>query len=109
MQASVYLAKKMGFKLGASALLFRCVPQVGCTFTNILLKNIMNIDEQLIALESKIAHQEYLLEVLNKTVYQQQKQIDELDNLCKALAKRLGDLRARDSDAMLPHEKPPHY
>jgi SlyX protein len=46
---------------------------------------------------------------LNQTVYQQQKQIDELDDLCKALAKRLGDLRARESDAMLPHEKPPHY
>ena len=73
------------------------------------IQNTMNIDEQMIALESKIAHQEYLLEVLNKTAYQQQKQIDELDNLCKALAKRLGDLRARESDAMLPHEKPPHY
>jgi SlyX protein len=69
----------------------------------------MNIDEQLIAIESKLAHQEYMLDVLNQTVYQQQKQIDELDNLCKALAKRLGDLRARESDAMLPHEKPPHY
>jgi SlyX protein len=74
-----------------------------------LIENTMNIDEHLIALESKIAHQEYLLEVLNKTAYQQQKQIDELDNLCKALAKRLGDLWARESDAMLPHEKPPHY
>ena len=73
------------------------------------IENTMTIDEQLIALESKIAHQEYLLEVLNKTAYQQQKQIDELDNLCKALAKRIGDLRARESDAMLPHEKPPNY
>jgi len=60
------------------------------------IQNTMNLDEQLIALESKIAHQEYLLEVLNKTVYQQQKQIDELDNLCKALAKRLGDLQASE-------------
>jgi SlyX protein len=73
------------------------------------IENTMNIDEQLIAIESKIAHQEYLLDVLNQTAYQQQKQIDELDNLCKALAKRLGDLQARESDAMLPHEKPPHY
>ena len=73
------------------------------------IEKTMNIDEQMIALESKIAHQEYLLEVLSKTAYQQQKQIDELDNLCKALAKRIGDLRARESDAMLPHEKPPHY
>ena len=69
----------------------------------------MTIEDQLIAIESKLAHQEYLVEGLNKTVYQQQKQIDELDNLSKALAKRLGDLQARESDAMLPHEKPPHY
>lgn len=69
----------------------------------------MTIEDQLIAIESKLAHQEYLVEVLNKTVYQQQKQMDELDSLSKALAKRLGDLQARESDAMLPHEKPPHY
>jgi SlyX protein len=69
----------------------------------------MTIEDQLIAIESKLAHQEYLVEALNKIVYQQQKQIDELDNLSKALAKRLGDLQARESDAMLPHEKPPHY
>jgi SlyX protein len=75
------------------------------TFT----ENTMNKDEQWIAIESKLAHQEYLLDVLNQTVYQQQKQIDEIDNLCKALAKRLGDLQARQPDAMLPHEKPPHY
>jgi SlyX protein len=69
----------------------------------------MNTDEHLIAIESKLAHQEYLLDVLNQTVYQQQKQIDEVDSLCKALAKRLGDLQARQPDVMLPHEKPPHY
>ena len=69
----------------------------------------MNIAEQLIAIESKLAHQEYLLDVLNQTVYQQQKHIDDMDRLCKALAKRLGDLQARQPDIMLPHEKPPHY
>ena len=69
----------------------------------------MNIAEQLIAIESKLAHQEYLLDVLNQTVYQQQKHIDDMDRLCKALAKRLGDLQARQPDTMLPHEKPPHY
>ena len=67
----------------------------------------MNIAEQLIAIESKLAHQEYLLDVLNQTVYQQQKHIDDMDRLCKALAKRLGDLQARQPDTMLPHEKPP--
>lgn len=73
------------------------------------IETTMNIAEQLIAIESKLAHQEYLLDVLNQTVYQQQKHIDDMDRLCKALAKRLGDLQARQPDTMLPHEKPPHY
>lgn len=69
----------------------------------------MDIDEKLIALESKIAHQEYLLDVLNQTVVRQQKQLDELDVLNKALAKRLADVQLRLPEGTLPHEKPPHY
>ncbi len=66
-------------------------------------------EERLIALESKLAHQEYLLDVLNQTVYRQQKQLDALDTLSAALAKRLAELRANQPDTVLPDEKPPHY
>ena len=66
-------------------------------------------EDRLIALESKLAHQEYLLDVLNQTVYRQQKQLDELDTLTAALAKRLAELRANQPETVLPHEKPPHY
>ena len=66
-------------------------------------------EERLIALESKLTHQEYLLDVLNQTVYRQQKQLDELDTLAAALAKRVAELRANQPDTVLPHEKPPHY
>ncbi len=66
-------------------------------------------EQRLIALESKLAHQEYLLDVLNQTVYRQQKQLDELDTLAAVLAKRVAELRANQPDATLPHEKPPHY
>ena len=66
-------------------------------------------EERLIALESKLAHQDYLLDVLNQTVYRQQKQLDELDTLCAALAKRVAELRVSQPDGGLPHEKPPHY
>ena len=52
---------------------------------------------------------EYLLDVLNQTVYQQQKKIDELDALCVALAKRLADVHARLPDSLPANEKPPHY
>ncbi len=67
------------------------------------------MEERLINLESKLANQEYLLDVLNQTVYQQQKKIDELDALCVALAKRLADVHARLPDGLAANEKPPHY
>ncbi len=67
------------------------------------------MEERLINLESKLGHQEYLLDVLNQTVYAQQKKIDELDALCIALAKRLADVQARVPDGLPANEKPPHY
>lgn len=67
------------------------------------------MEERLINIESKLANQEYLLDVLNQTVYQQQKKIDELDALCVALAKRLVDVHARLPDSLPANEKPPHY
>lgn len=67
------------------------------------------MEERLVNIESKLASQEYLLDVLNQTVYQQQKKIDELDALCVALAKRLADVHARLPDSLPANEKPPHY
>lgn len=67
------------------------------------------MEERLINLESKLAHQEYLLDVLNRTVYEQQKKLGELDALCVALAKRLADVHARLPDGLPANEKPPHY
>ena len=67
------------------------------------------MEERLVTLESKLAHQEYLLDVLNQTVYTQQKKIDELDKLCIALAKRLSDVQTRLPDGAPANDKPPHY
>jgi SlyX protein len=67
------------------------------------------MEERLIHIESKLAHQEYLLDVLNQTVYKQQIKLDELDALCVALAKRLADVHAGTPDALSANEKPPHY
>ena len=67
------------------------------------------MEERLVDIESKLANLEYLLDVLNKTVYEQQKKIDELDALCVALAKRLADVHARLPDSLPANEKPPHY
>lgn len=71
----------------------------------------MAIDDRLVDVEIRIARQEDLLDALNKTVYEQQKKIDELEALCSALARHLKDLQdaAADvsSEALL--ERPPHY
>ena len=69
----------------------------------------MDIEERLINLESKLGQQDYLLDVLNKTVYEQQKKLDELEKLTIALAKCISDVQGRLPDGMAANEKPPHY
>ncbi len=69
----------------------------------------MDIEERLVNLESKLGQQDYLLDVLNKTVYEQQKKIDEFEKLTIALAKRLADVQGRLPDGMAANERPPHY
>jgi SlyX protein len=66
------------------------------------------IDEQrIIELEIKLTRQEDLAQELSLAVYRQQKQIDELQALCRLMAKRLDD----GSSGADPYaqEKPPHY
>lgn len=74
----------------------------------------MNTEERLIDIEIKLTSQDDLTQELNRMVYQQQKQIDELRMLCTALVKRLGeaggDQAESDSSSGFPvHERPPHY
>ncbi|MEK2644676.1 SlyX family protein [Bdellovibrio sp. BCCA] len=65
-------------------------------------------EQRFIDLETKIAHQEFLLEELNQVLYQQQQTIDKLEGLLQALTKRLQGLGDGD-DVRGPGEKPPHY
>ncbi len=69
----------------------------------------MTTEDRLVDIEIKLARQEDLVETLNKTVYQQQKKIDELQALCSALARHVKDLRDAASERGPAHEKPPHY
>jgi SlyX protein len=64
--------------------------------------------ERLVNIEIKLTRQEDLVDTLNKTVYQQQKKIDELEALCSALARRVMDLTAANEQNPL-NERPPHY
>jgi SlyX protein len=66
-------------------------------------------EERLIELEIKVTRQEDLLDTLNKTVYEQQKKIADLEALCTELARRLKDVAANASERMPANERPPHY
>lgn len=66
-------------------------------------------EERFIDLESRLAHQDQLLNELNDVVTAQQAQILQLDELCKSLFSRVRSL----GDAMPAggpgDERPPHY
>jgi SlyX protein len=64
------------------------------------------VDNRFIDIEIKLAHQEHLVESLNQRVYEQQQQIDKLENLIAAMAERI---RTRDSAQAPINERPPHY
>lgn len=66
-------------------------------------------EERIIELEIKVTRQEDLLDTLNKTVYEQQKKIDDLEKLCTELARRLKELAASANERMPANERPPHY
>lgn len=72
----------------------------------------MDAEKRLMDVELKLVAQDDLLDTLNTTVYRQQKKIDELENLCAALAKRLkemAEMTAANSSAAPINERPPHY
>ena len=64
-------------------------------------------DDKLMDIESKMAHQEYLLAELNDVVTAQQAQITNLELLCKSLIDRVKSLAEPGLSAT--DDKPPHY
>jgi len=65
-------------------------------------------EERLVAIETKLAFQEDLVEELNKTVYQQQQKLDHLEAVCAALARQIQSQAEARNEGMS-HERPPHY
>lgn len=65
-------------------------------------------EDCLVDIEIKLTRQEDLVDTLNRTVYEQQKKIDELEALCTALAHRVKDLTDASQQNPL-NERPPHY
>ncbi len=66
------------------------------------------IEERLEKIETKLSFQEDLIEELNKTVYQQQKQLERLQAMCESLANNVESLAAA-SEGKPANERPPHY
>lgn len=63
------------------------------------------MQERLIDLEIRIAHQEDMIDELNKTVYQQQLRIERFEEILKEMASRIVELESNNPL----NEKPPHY
>jgi SlyX protein len=70
---------------------------------------MMTSEERLIDLEIRFTRQDDLLDTLNRTVYEQQKKLDELEAMCSALARHIKAMRDAASDGGAANEKPPHY
>jgi SlyX protein len=63
-------------------------------------------EDRFINIEIKVAHQEDLVESLNQRVYEQQKQIDQLEAMLAALADRMRIMSQKEAPL---NERPPHY
>ncbi len=66
-------------------------------------------EERFIDLETRLAHQDQLLDQLNNVVTEQQSKIMQLEALCKSLIQRVQAVGDGGSSADAGDERPPHY
>lgn len=66
-------------------------------------------EERFIDLESRLAHQDQLLNDLNDVVTAQQAKIMQLEELCKSLIQRVRSAGEGMPDGDSVDERPPHY
>jgi len=66
-------------------------------------------EERFIDLESRLAHQDQLLNDLNDVVTDQQSKIMQLEELCRGLIQRVRSIGDGMSDGESSDERPPHY
>ncbi len=72
----------------------------------IAMKHPKPTEARLIDLEARIAHQDQAINDLSTEIYQQQKQIEQLEATCKYLMEQSQLPPATDGQG---DEKPPHY
>lgn len=68
-------------------------------------------DDRLVDIETKLAHQELLLDELNTVITGQQASIMRLEELCRSLVDRVRNINDTLGDAgpAAQDERPPHY
>lgn len=69
-------------------------------------------EEKIIDLETRITYQDDTLQELSDIIYQQQKQIDQLNKMMELMLGKLQDISQNQSGSQSTHiadEKPPHY
>lgn len=64
-------------------------------------------EERLINIETKVSHQDYLIEELNLVLYQQQQTIDQIQKTLAAFIKKYKELEKATQGPG--DQKPPHY
>jgi SlyX protein len=70
---------------------------------------LRSMEEQMINLEIKIAHQEALIEELSQVLYQQQNQISKMQKTLDDLINRYKEVEKNSTEIGPGNEKPPHY
>ena len=66
-------------------------------------------EKRLIELETKLAYQEDLIQDLSKTIFEQQKRLDQLEQTYRYLLAQTQELSETTSTNITVDEKPPHY
>ena len=66
-------------------------------------------EDRFIDLETRLAHQDQLLNQLNDVVTEQQAKIMQLEEMCKALIQRVRSVGEGMSEGDPGGERPPHY
>jgi SlyX protein len=66
-------------------------------------------ENRLIDIETKLAHQEALIEELNLVMARQQVAMDEIQTAMKSFFKRYREFSAQESEIGPANVKPPHY
>ncbi|MDH4189948.1 MAG: SlyX family protein [Betaproteobacteria bacterium] len=73
------------------------------------MTNAETIEPRLVEIETKLSLAEDLLEAMNRTVFRQQQEIEQLQRDLRALRGQLQPDDGLPVSREIPHETPPHY